>query len=184
MGVSPRNWLFFYYLLKFYLILLKSRLIEKGITNLGNIYSKCYNYLQKGDHTSNLVASEWFAQDGVYKDSLKYAYNKKGNIVSIKSNGELIASYEYDELSRLTRENNKLLNKTTTFSYDKGGNIIQQKEYTYSTLETDKLSGGESKTYAYRSNGWKDQLMYFNGETHLQILIIKSTNSKKVSAFY
>ena len=132
-------------------------------TNLGNIYSKCYNYLQKGDHASNLVASEWFAQDGVYKDSLKYAYDKKGNIVSIKSNGELIASYEYDELSRLTRENNKLLNKTTTFSYDKGGNIIQQKEYTYSTLETQKLSGGESKTYAYRSNGWKDQLVSFNG---------------------
>ena len=38
---------------------------------------------------------------------------------------------------------------------------------------------GTAKTYAYRSTGWKDQLMSFNGETHLQI-IIKSTNSKKI----
>ena len=37
-------------------------------------------------------------------------------------------------LIRLIREDNKKLNKTSLFSYDKGGNIIECIEYAYSTL--------------------------------------------------
>ena len=39
------------------------------------------------------------------------------------------ASYEYDYLNQLTRENNAYLNKTVTYNYDNGGNIISKTRY-------------------------------------------------------
>ena len=139
-----------------------SRITE---TKLGNLYSKYFTYLQKGDHTSNLIASEWFGVNGNVKDSLKYSYDINGNIIKVFENGELIVSYEYDFLSRLTRENNKKLGKTTTFEYDAGGNIIRKLEYAYTTTVTDNLSGGTIKPYNYPMTGWKDQLVSYNNES-------------------
>lgn len=63
--------------------------------------------MQKGDHASNLVASEWFGDENVIKDSLKYSYDENGNIVSIKENGVEIVRYAYDGISRLVHEDNK-----------------------------------------------------------------------------
>ena len=45
------------------------------------------------------------------------------------------ATYEYDKLNRLTRENNERLGKTWTYGYDAGGNITERKEYAYTTAE-------------------------------------------------
>lgn len=134
-------------------------------TQLGTLYSKYFNYLQKGNYTSNLIASEWFGKNGIVKDSLKYSYDINGNIIKVFENGELIVSYEYDSLSRLTRENNKKLGKTTTFEYDAGGNIIRKLEYAYTTTVTDNLSGGTIKPYNYPMTGWKDQLVSYNNES-------------------
>lgn len=134
-------------------------------TKLPNILTKQYNYLQKGDHASNLIASEWFGNESVIKDSLKYCYDENGNVISIKENGFEIVRYTYDGISRLVREDNKKLNKTSLFSYDKGGNIIERIEYAYSTLPSDKLTGGITFDYDYPVSGWKDQLMKYNGES-------------------
>ena len=41
--------------------------------------------------------------------------------------------YQYDELNRLIRENNQILNKTVVYSYDVGGNLVSEKEYAYTT---------------------------------------------------
>ena len=35
--------------------------------------------------------------------------------------------YQYDELNRLIRENNQILNKTVVYSYDVGGNLVSEK---------------------------------------------------------
>jgi len=59
----------------------------------------------------------------------------------------------------LVREDNKKLNKTSLFSYDKGGNIIERIEYAYSTLPADKLTGDVRFDYDYPVSGWKDQLI-------------------------
>jgi len=134
-------------------------------TKLPNILAKQYNYLQKGDHASNLVASEWFGDESVIKDSLKYCYDENGNIISIKENGVEIVRYAYDGISRLVREDNKKLNKTSLFSYDKGGNIIERIEYAYSTLPADKLTDGVRFDYDYPVHSWKDQLVKYNGES-------------------
>ena len=134
-------------------------------TQLGSLYSKHFNYLQKGNYTSNLVASEWFGKNGIIKESLKYSYDQNGNIIKVFENGELIQSFEYDGISRLIRENNKKLNKTTTFEYDAGGNIVRKIEYGYTTVATDNLSGGSVIPYTYPTSGWKDQLLSYNFET-------------------
>ena len=43
--------------------------------------------------------------------------------------------YEYDEIGRIKREDNKKLNKTYTYSYDNNGNITYKREYGYKNLE-------------------------------------------------
>jgi len=133
-------------------------------TKLSNILTKNYSYLQKGDHSSNLIACEWFGNNKVLKDSLKYSYDKFGNISIIKENGIEIVRYAYDDLSRLIREDNKKLNKTITYSYDKGGNITEYYVYPYSTIETSKLLNGTKFAYSYPVDGWRDKLLSFNGE--------------------
>ena len=75
------------------------------------------------------------------------------------------ATYEYDKLNRLTRENNERLGKTWTYSYDAGGNITERKEYAYTTAEQlDNETATATKEYVYRTSGWKDQLLSYDGE--------------------
>ncbi len=132
---------------------------KKGVRSFGkDIY-----YKQVGDHTSELVASEWFEKNGVRKERLAYSYDEKGNIVSIKENNTIIVRYDYDSLSRLVREDNKKLDKTTVFAYDNGGNITSRVEYKYSLADTSNLENGNTFTYEYASNGWRDQLCSYNG---------------------
>ena len=82
---------------------------------------------------------------------MKYSYDENGNIISIKENGVKIVRYVYDCVSRLVREDNKKLNKTYIFSYDKGGNIIERMEYAYNTIPTDKSTGGIRFEYNYHT---------------------------------
>ncbi len=133
-------------------------------TKLGSLYSKQFSYLQKGDHASNLVASEWFGTNGIIKDSLKYNYDSNGNITKIIENGIEIVRLTYDSISRLIREDNKKLNKTITFDYDCGGNIISKTIYDYTTKNSEHLTDGTTIPYSYPTSGWKDQLAYYGEE--------------------
>lgn len=42
----------------------------------------------------------------------------------------MVVKYCYDELSQLIRENNKEQNKTITYEYDGGGNLLNKKNMT------------------------------------------------------
>ena len=69
-------------------------------------------------------------------------------------------------MNRLTRENNERLGKTWTYSYDAGGNITERKEYAYTTAEQlDNETATATKEYVYRTSGWKDQLLSYDGES-------------------
>ena len=140
------------------------KLARVSETKLGNLYSKHFNYLQKGDHTSNLIASEWFGKNGEIKESIKYGYDANSNIVKVLENGKEVAHYEYDSISRLVREDNTKLGKTITFQYDGGGNIVRKTIYNYTNVDTASLVGGIVVPYVYPTSGWKDQLVSFNGE--------------------
>ena len=93
-------------------------------------------------------------------------------------NSILQVRYKYDSLSRLIREDNKPLNKTTTWEYDAGGNIINRKEYPFETNESlemynderlfsaEQLASGMYKTfkfipYSYATSGIRDKLMSY-----------------------
>ena len=93
-------------------------------------------------------------------DSWNYTYDNAGNITAITS-GEKRISYQYDELNQLIRENNGVLNETILYTYDAGGNMTSRKTYDYTegTLQTIK----KNETFSYRSDGWKDQLLSWNG---------------------
>lgn len=56
--------------------------------------------IRLGDHATNMPASIYFgevsASSCVIKKSLKYAYDKMGNIEKIYKNGELSVRYTYD----------------------------------------------------------------------------------------
>jgi RHS repeat-associated protein len=89
-----------------------------------------------------------------------YTYDANGNITSITDPaGANIASYTYDALNQLVREDNAQLNKTITYTYDNGGNILAVNEYAYNNL-SQHIS---TKTYTYGDTNWRDLLTNYNG---------------------
>ena len=96
-------------------------------------------------------------------DILSYTYDNIGNIETISENGELKATYHYDELNQLIREDNLYLNKSISYSYDTGGNILNVSEYAYTTGELGEVAA--VKTYGYEDANWKDKLTSYNGQS-------------------
>ncbi len=129
-----------------------------------NNVTKQFNYLQKGERATTLVASETFGEQGQKADKLAYTYDKKGNITEIRENGELVSRYEYDSLNRLVREDNRPLNKSIFFTYDSTGNITQRKESAFTLGLSDTVEKTVAGSYVYADNGVMDRLLSYNGE--------------------
>ena len=56
-----------------------------------------------------------------------------------------------------------MLDKTYTWVYNVGGNIVSKNEYAYTE---GVIEGEPTKTYAYTyTNAWKDQLTNFDGQS-------------------
>ena len=97
-----------------------------------------------------------------------YTYDQNGNITQYQvsdtnaSGGTTkTVTYQYDELNRLIRENNQILNKTVTYAYDIGGNLVSEKEYAYAS-GTLPASASVTKTGTF-DPVWKDKLVKWNG---------------------
>lgn len=87
-----------------------------------------YIYYRKvGDHATNMPSAVYFGKKSGDKfpiaESIKYKYDKMGNICRIDENGAPVVWYKYDALNRLIREDNKSFGKTWLYSYDNKGNI-------------------------------------------------------------
>ena len=95
--------------------------------------------------------------------SYTYDYDEYGNITKIYENGTEKVSYTYDGFNQLIRENNRYLNKTITYDYDVGGNLISKSEYTYTTETPSSLNAQQN--YDYQDLNWKDKLTSFNGQS-------------------
>ena len=61
------------------------------------------------------------------------------------------------------QDDNLYLNKSITYSYDTGGNILSVSEYAYTTGELGEVAA--VKTYGYEDANWKDKLTSYNGQT-------------------
>ena len=119
------------------------------------------SYRKVGDHATNMPATVWFGNGANIKDSIKYKYDKCGNICEISENGSLKVRYTYDSLNRLIREDNKIFNETYLYDYDNNGNILN-KRVTMFTLSS-SIEQQDFETYIYGYNG--DRLVDYNGET-------------------
>ena len=86
------------------------------------------------------------------------------NITQVISNNIPTIRYQYDKLNRLIREDNKNIAKSFVFMYDIGGNITDKYEVAY-TLDDIDLSTAVHVPYTYVTDGWRDQLLSYNGET-------------------
>ena len=71
--------------------------------------------------------------------------------------------YTYDLAQRLVRADSAAQNKSFTYAYDAGGNILSVKEYAYIT----GALGTAAKTtaYGYTDGTWKDLLTSYAGQT-------------------
>ena len=149
-----------------------NRLTSHNVTMTGNWYAKYgYGYASQSKepdgttcYLSSFVAKVMGGNNAESTFTDWFSYDGNGNILSISGQGgNNSASYEYDKLNRLTRENNLALNKTYTYTYDAGGNITSKKEYAYTT----GALGNVQKTYpyGYRTSGWRDQLLSWNGKS-------------------
>lgn len=72
-------------------------------------------------------------------------------------------TYTYDEIGRLTRENNQALGATYIYSYNAGGNITSKQTCSYSTATSPTVVSEIVYTY---NNSWTDQLTSWGSSTH------------------
>ena len=85
-----------------------------------------------------------------------------GNIQTVKS-GSKLETYTYDNLNQLVRVDSQRENKSITYTYDNRGNLLERKEYAYTT----GTLGTATKTvsYAYGDSTWKDLMTSYSGQT-------------------
>ncbi len=133
-----------------------------GLPETENLASEQITYRKVGDHATNMPATVWFGSNKQIKDSIKYRYDKCGNISEILENGHTSVRYEYDKLNRLIREDNKPLNRTTLYTYDQNGNITERCEYAYTWKTGEELSNLKCTHASYDYDG--DRLISYNGE--------------------
>ena len=140
-----------------------SRLSENQITSGDKNYITSYTFTDVSDVQNKTTTLLKSIKNGE-NDEISYTYDELGNIETIKKGDTLTNKYYYDELSQLVREDDVEQNKTITYEYDTGGNLLNKKEYPYTTEAT--ITGTPSKTtvYSYENTNWKDQLTSFDGK--------------------
>jgi RHS repeat-associated protein len=132
---------------------LSGKTVNTGTTN----YSTAFSYVAGANGSSTEKVGS-ITNNGT---AISYTYDCNNNISTITQGGQVIG-YQYNELNEVIRENNQVLNKTITYSYDAGGNITSKNEYAYTT----GALGTPTKTtpYSYDSN-WKDKLTSYDGKS-------------------
>jgi len=77
--------------------------------------------------TTNQITGISLTNNSGYSKNLNYIYDANGNITNASG-----ITYVYDEANQLTRVNDPVYG-TTTYQYDKGGNLVSEKTYAYTT---------------------------------------------------
>ena len=125
-------------------------------------YTTTLSYLAgiNGSQTA-MVSSCQNGTDAAYQ----YEYDANGNITHIQQ-GDTHLYYQYDALNQLVREDNSLLNKSITYTYDDRGNILNKTEYAYVANGGTLGVPTDTIVYGYESEhqGWADQLTSYDGE--------------------
>ncbi len=123
--------------------------ITKEETKNGDavVVLKEYEYTDNGGYTTDQIQSVTTTVGSNSPETTRYTYDNNGNIIGIyfqAGNEEetAVATYEYDELNQIVKENNK------NITYDSSGNI----------------QSVDNKIYSYADANWKDKLTSYNGQ--------------------
>ena len=140
------------------------RTLTEKVDFSGNTLLKSFGYTDlPGGRTTNQVENIINTINDEYFESYSYKYDTAGNIIEIRdAEDNLIAIYTYDEAGQLTSES--ISSATTSFVYDKGGNIVQagDKTFTYDSVWTDRLTSVNSLPLTYDVLG---NLTAYDGNT-------------------
>ena len=149
----------------------KSRTLDYNIDGNDAFYNKLtYFYCSNAGYTSgriSQVTSEIRKGANTYvlsASTYKYTYDANGNITEIKDANNVIQyRYTYDSLGQLIREDNRPLDRSVEYEYDRAGNI--QYIYTYNGFTTGSLSGDfdDSAEFNYGDSTWKDLVTEADG---------------------
>ena len=144
------------------------RVSEKTISDTtGVLTGEYYYYAKYGDHATNRISTIRYGnrKGGKYVigDGIKYEYDRMGNISKVYENGAMLASYTYDGVNRLIREDNKRLNKTSLFTYDNNGNILTKRESAYTVKSMEEIENATELRYRY--DAASDRLMSVGEES-------------------
>ena len=115
------------------------------------LFGSSYNYTSG---SGGVNASSYNVYQVANSDMIdfQYTYDGNGNIITITNDSNDIASYEYDALGQLVRENNAVSDKTYVYQYDNSGNITYKFIIDYDdTTATNllPLAGGTIIPYTY-----------------------------------
>ena len=132
------------------------RLSTRRVYVNGSAYTTAYAYAPGAESGQTTALVQEITQPG---ENHSYAYDNVGNIVSAARNGVTI-TYAYDALGQLIRVNDPS-DGTWTYEYDCGGNILNKKQYAYTTGTLGTVQ--QIASYAYGDSDWKDKLTRFNG---------------------
>ena len=106
-------------------------------------------------------------QDG---NRLLYTYDSNGNITQICKKAsasaaeEVLATYVYDGMNQLIRENNRENQTTVLYSYDTNGNLTGSRIYAY-TEGTVSQNAEKTHSWSYGDSSWRDLLTSYDGTT-------------------
>ena len=96
-------------------------------TSASSILTRSYSYLAGANgNTTTLISGITYS--GKSTSAYTYEYDARGNITAVYKNGTRQASYLYDDLNQLIRENNVTAEKTWVYTYDRRGNNWQLKQ--------------------------------------------------------
>lgn len=97
-------------------------------------------------------------------ETRKYVYNAQNLLSEVWLDGELLSSYEYNNVMELVRENSAAAEKTFLYHYDEGGNLLSVVSYPLDfEQETSLLEEGTNVgSYEY-DDQFTDQMISYQG---------------------
>ena len=121
-------------------------------------------YKENGSYCSNFINRIIYKHNGQVFNDENIEYDSLGNIsrVTYNDNNSSI-EYFYDQIGRLIRENNPILQKSYLYDYDAGGNILSKKEYNFTTTALNNKTPINIFTFSYDSI-YKDKLIKVNSD--------------------
>ena len=92
---------------------------------------------------------------------ISYDYNDPCHVSVVRFSDVPRIWYFYDKQDQLIRENNKVLNKTITYSYDFRGNIRNKKIYPFASNTLEKQISEKTTKYKYADH---DRMIAYDGQ--------------------